>query len=343
MQHGPRRPAKVTIHDVARVAGTSPSTVSRVLTGRANVRAQKREAVLRAIDELGYAPNLLARGLKTRLTYTLGLLINDIQSPFFSGAAKGAQDYAVRQGYGILLCDTGEELSLQKASLEMLRAKKVDGVIFVPTSGAEDLLPPLWEEEANLVQIDRQIEGLPISSVVVNDEEASYQAVSHLIANGYRDIAILAFEESVTTHNRRLQGYQRALDEAGISLSRTLVWRGKTSSEEGYRLTRDLLRCKPRPDALFATSSRLGVGALRAIRDAGLVIGRDIGVVVFDDIPAFSLLQPSISAIRQPAYEIGWKAAELLIRAIEAEEPLPPTQIVLPAELVIRESSAPRV
>ncbi len=341
-KRSPKRKTAVTIYDVARAAGTSPSTVSRVLTGSANVSAAKREAVLEAVQAVGYAPNLLARGLKTQLTYSLGLIINDIQSPFFSAAAKGAQDCAMERGYAILLCDTGESATAQKRCLDMLWAKQVDGVIFAPTTGAETMLDAFVDENAHFVQIDRQIEGLPISSVVVNDEQASYEAVHHLIANGYRRIAILTSELSVTTHDRRLDGFRRALSEAGLDLPGAFVLRGETSAEAGYRLTQQALSLSPRPDALFVTSSRLGVGALRALRDARLHVRNDIGLVVFDDIPAFALMQPSITAVRQPAYEIGWKAAELIIESLEAEEPPPPQQIVLPAELVIRESSVPR-
>lgn len=341
MEPSSRRTNKVTIHDVARMAGTSPSTVSRVLTGSARVRESKRKAVLQAVEELGYFPNLLARGLKTRITYTLGLIINDIQSPFFSGAAKGAQDYAAQQGYAILLCDTGEEPDVQKMCLRMLHAKKVDGVIFVPTAGAEKLLPSFLTEGTHLVQIDRQVEGLPISSVVVNDEQASYEAVRHLIDNGYRRIAILTSYHHVTTHARRLQGYRRAVSEAGLNPPPSLMLRGETNREEGYRLARQAFIEPTPPDALFATSSRLGVGALRAIHDVGLRVRDDVGVVIFDDIPAFALMHPSITAVHQPAYDIGWKAAEILIKAIEAEQPPVPVHLVLPAKLAVRESSVP--
>jgi len=337
-----KRKTTVTIHDVARAAGTSPSTVSRVLTGSANVSAAKREAVLEAIQAVGYAPNLLARGLKTQLTYSLGLILNDIQSPFFSAAAKGAQDCAMQRGYAILLCDTGEEPAAQKRCLEMLRAKQVDGVIFAPTTGAAMILDSFLQAGTHFVQIDRQVEGLPISSVVVNDDQASYEAVHHLIANGYRRIAILTSELSVTTHDRRLGGFKRALSEAGLALPDSFVLRGRTSSSDGYRLAHKALSYSRRPDALFVTSSRLGVGALRAIRDARLRVRDDIGIVIFDDIPAFALMHPSITAVRQPAYEIGWKAAEIIIESLESEEPPPPQQVVLPAELVIRESSVPR-
>ena len=336
-----RKTNTVTIHDVARVAGTSPSTVSRVLTGRANVRETKRKAVLAAIEELGYSPNLLARGLKTRITYTLGLILGDIQSPFFSAAAKGAQDYAAQRGYAVLLCDTNEAPDKQRMCMEMLRTNKVDGVIWVPSSGAEELASSFLSADMHLVQIDRQVEGLPISSVVVNDEEASFKAVQHLISNGYQRIALLTFQQSVTTHDRRHQGYRRALLAAGQQVPASSILLGETSSAAGHRLTRKVLANSPPPDALFATSSRLGVGALRALHEAGVRIRDDIGIVVFDDIPAFALMHPSITAVRQPAYDIGWKAAEILIQSIEADRPLAPTQLVLQAELVVRESSVP--
>ncbi len=333
---------RITIRDVAKAAGTSPSTVSRVLTGSARVSEEKRQAVLAACAELDYTPNMLARALKLRITHTLGLVLADIQSPFFSEAAKGAQDCAAEHAFAVLLCDTNERASKQRQCLEMLHSKKVDGVIWVPTSGALDLARSFLSADMPLVQIDRQVEGLPFGAVIINDEQASAKAVRHLLDNGYHRIAILTVKKSVSSHERRLQGYYRALQDNGVALDERLILRGGSDHDAGYQLTLQALELQPPPDALFATSSRLGVGALQALRDHRVRLCVDMGLVVFDDIPAFALMRPSITAVRQPAYEIGYQAADMLIRRIKTgDDALARQQLVLPAQLVVRESSQP--
>ncbi len=343
MKHSSRSKEKATIHDVAAAAGTSISTVSRVLTGSANVRPAKHEAVLQAIEELGYSPNLFARGLKTNMTYYLGLVINDIQSPFQSTAAKGMQAFAISKGYATMLFESGEDSEKERQYLEILKAKGVDGIVFVPTGGNRAFIQDLVEEGIPLVQIDRSLDDISASVVVVDDEALAYVAVNHLIENGYQRVAILIFDQPITPHCLRLEGYRRALSEANLPAPEEYVCRSGSSSEDGYAMTLTLLDLPNRPEALVATSSRLGIGALKALKERNLRVGDDVGVIVFDDIEAFPVMTPSITAVHHPGYDIGWKAAELVVDAIESGRPLKPQKVVLPAQLIIRESSQPRV
>jgi len=342
MKHSSRLKEKATIHDVAAAAGTSISTVSRVLTGSANVRPAKREAVLQAIEKLDYSPNLLARGLKTNMTYCLGLVINDIQSPFYSAAAKGMQAFAISKGYATMLFESGDDPEMERRSLEILKAKGVDGIVFVPTGGNHAFIQNFVEEGIPLVQIDRSLDDIPASIVVVDDEALAYEAVNHLIENGYQRVAILIFDQPITPHHLRLEGYRRALIESNLPILEEYVCRSGTSSEDGYAMTLTLLDLPNRPEALLATSSRLGIGALKALKERNLRVGDNMGVVVFDDVEAFPVMTPSITAVHHPGYDIGWKAAELIMDAIESEQPLEAQKVVLPAQLIVRESSQPR-
>lgn len=333
------RKSKLTIRDVARAAGASPSTVSRVMTGSAFVSPAKREAVLRAMKALNYRPNLVARSLKTATTLNIGLIITDIQSPFYSAAAKGVQDRLLDEGYSALLCDTLEDPDRELHYFRNLQDKGVDGIIFAPTGGNVSYICSLLASGLPLVQIDRKVVS-EASVVLVDNFAAAYGAVTHLISRGHRRIGLIAFHQEVTPGIERLRGYQQALADAGIPCDGTYLRRGLPTSDAGYRMTREIMESAQPPTALFAMNSRLGIGMLRALRDRGLSIPGDVAVVVFDDIEAFSLMTPPITAVMHPAYDIGYQAADLLLMAIKNRaHPPPPREVILPTRLIVRASS----
>ena len=330
---------KLTIRDVARAAGASPSTVSRVLTGRAYVSPEKREAILQAMRTLNYRPNLIARSLKTALTFNVGLIITEIQSPFYSAAAKGVQDRLLADGYSVFLCDTLEDPDRELHYLRNLQDKGVDGIIFAPTGGNAAYIASLAASGLPLVQIDRQV--VPqVSAVLTDNFGATYEAIAHLIARGHRRIGLVAFQRQVTPAIERFRGYQRALAEAGIPYDARYVRWGAPNSDAGYAMAKEMLQLPTPPTALFAMNSRLGIGVLRAVRDMGLAIPKDVAIVAFDDVEAFSLMTPPISAVDHPAYDIGYQAAGLLLEAMqERERPPAPRTVVVPARLIVRASS----
>lgn len=333
--------SKLTIRDVARAAGASPSTVSRVLTGRAYVSPEKREAVLQAMRALNYRPNLIARSLKTATTLNVGLIITEIQSPFYSAAAKGVQDRLLADGYSVFLCDTLEDPDRELQYLRNLQDKGVDGIIFAPTGGNAVHIASLAASGLPLVQIDRQV--TPQASAVLTDNfGATYEAITHLITRGHRRIGLIGFQRQVTTATERFRGYQRALADAGLPYDERYVRSGEPTSDAGCAMAKEMLQLPTPPTALFAMNGRLGIGVLRAIRDMGLAIPDDVAIVAFDDMEAFALMTPPISAVAHPAYDIGYQAADLLLEAIKEKEkgqPFQPRTVVVPARLIVRASS----
>ncbi len=330
---------KITIQDVAREAAASPSTVSRVLTGNAPVSDVKRAAIEAAIQKLGYRPSLIARSLKTQTTCTIGLLINDITNPFYSAVARGIEEEANYHGYNLILCNTNEDPERELHYLQVLQDKQVDGIIFGPTGENVDYIRQL-AKQVPLVQIDRQLGGVDIVSVLVDNQGGAYKAVQHLIQQGHRRIAFLGWHLGITTSMERLAGYERALRDAGIPLDPSLrVISSHFSLKRVYELARRLLAKDPRPTALFAANNQIGLSALRAIRDAGLRIPDDVALIVFDDVEVFALTTPSISAVSQPAATIGRRAMKLLVDLIESPTKQLPEVTVLPTQLVLRESA----
>lgn len=330
--------SKVTIRDVAEKAGTSVSTVSRVLTGSAPVSGDLRAVVEQAIDELGYRPSLVARSLKMQTTFTIGLLVNDIMNPFFGAVARGVEEEANRHGYSLILCNTDENPRRELKYLQILRDKQVDGIIFGPTGDNVDFICSL-AESIPLVQVDRQISGVELPAVLVDNEESAYQATRLLIERGRERIAMLGWGMNITTSTEREAGYNRALREAGIAVDSRLIARPAQFSHSTLVAAADeLLRQEPMPSAIFAANNRFGIAALAVIRQLGLSVPEDVALVVFDDIDAFSLMTPSITAIAQPAFQMGQVAMQAMLDVIRTPDAASPAVHVLPTELIVRES-----
>jgi DNA-binding LacI/PurR family transcriptional regulator len=330
---------RVTIQDVAERAGTSPSTVSRVLTGVTPVSDDLRDAVERAIDELGYRPSLVARSLKTQTTHSLGLLVNDITNPFFGAVARGAEEAAHRRGYSLILCNTNEDPAREHRYLLTLRDKQVDGIIFGPSGGNADLIAGLGEQ-IPLVQIDRRLPGLDHPAVLVDNEGAAYGATRHIIERGHTRIALLGRGLSGTTGADRRAGYERALAEAGIPLDPRLVnLPADYSAQARLEAVARTLALSPRPTAIFAANNQFGIASLETIRAAGLRIPEDVALVVFDDIDTFSLTAPPVTAVAQPAAAMGERALELILTRLSDPGAALPRITLLPTRLIVRRST----
>jgi DNA-binding LacI/PurR family transcriptional regulator len=334
----------VTIQEVARHAGTSVSTVSRVLSGKLPVASDKREAVLRSVAELNYRPNLLARSLKTRATQSLGLLINDILNPFYGALAKGVEDYASAAGYALMLCNTNEDPAREQAYLQMLRDKGIDGVIVAPTEGNGALLGDLVDSGIAVVQVDRRLPDLRASSVILDNQAGGYAATRHLIAQGHRRVCLVTYGLGQMTVVEREKGYRRALAEAGLVAQEADIARVPFGANEMPSRIARLFNGTARATALFVTNNRMAVAVLRTIKERGLCIPDDVALVIFDDLEMYALNTPTLTAVAQPAYAMGQKAAELLVEQLRSDQPVPVQMIVYQPELIVRESSgSPRL
>ncbi|MFC1959537.1 LacI family DNA-binding transcriptional regulator [Chloroflexota bacterium] len=328
---------KVTIQDISLESGVSPSTVSRVLTGKAPVSQEKREAVQLAIKQLNYRPNHLARSLKTNTTFSVGLLLNDIANPFYSAIVRGVEEEANRQGYSVILCNTNEDPERELHYLQILQDKQVDGIIVGPTDHNAAYICEL-AQQIPLIFVDRQVDDKKVSAVVVDNEASCYRATQLLIEHGYQRIALLRQNE-IATMEERYHGYERALLTAGIPLDPSLVIRVECLSwERACELTEQLFASFDRPPAIFALNNQLGLGALSAIQRVGLTIPDDIALIIFDDMAAFSLLTPPITVIKQPAFAMGEQAMRLLLKQMQTTKGINPEVITLPTELVERAS-----
>jgi LacI family transcriptional regulator len=329
-----------TMADVAARAGVSVATVSRALSDDPKrVSAPVLQRIIDAAEELDYIPNNLARNMRSGSTRILGLIISDIGNPFFTAVARGVEDVAQRHGYSLVLSNTDENPDREAASLGVMAAERAAGVIIATTNENGSALRRFQDLGRAVVAIDRHILGLPTDSVVVDNESAAHEAVSHLIRLGHRRVAIVGGPIDADTARERSRGYERAMRESRIALQPELVCHGDFRETAGLTVTRQLLDLADPPTAIFAVNNLTTIGVLGALRERGLKWPEQMSVVGFDDIPMSELLDPPLTVVQQPTYRVGARAADLLIRRLR--EPTAPVQeVVLSARLVVRGSTA---
>lgn len=326
------------IEDVARQAGVSTATVSRVLSGKPYVSDAVRQRVLEAIQTLSYRPSRVARSLRVQRSSIIGLIISDIQNPFFTSVVRAVEDVAQQRGYSVILCNSDEDVAKELTYIELMLAEQVSGMIVSPTASNNEVYRRLVARRVPVVAIDRRAGDVPMDMVVSDNVHAAHKVVSHLIENGYRRIGAVLGIPDASTGAERYQGYVEALAEHGLPLLPELVRSGLPRSQNGYELTLDLLKQQAPPDAIFTGNNLLTIGALRAIYELGLRIPDDIAVAGFDELDWMFLVKPALTVVMQPTYAMGQQAAELLLARIDDPE-RPPQQIVLQPTIKVRESS----
>jgi LacI family transcriptional regulator len=327
-----------TLKDVARVAGVSTATVSRTLSGDGgDVRPETRQRVLDAARALGHEPNRLPMYLKRRAVNTIGFVVNDIGNPFYPAMARGCEDVLRRAGYSLIMASTDEDPEREAALLQEMAAERLAGIILTPSGEPSEHLRRMIENGTPFVSLDRE-PGIRVDRVGVDNDAASYEAVQHLLGLGHRRIAVIAGPGTIGAAEERLDGYQRAMREARLRPDPSLVRRGDLREDGGYRRALELFDLPEPPTALFSVNNLTTIGVLRAARQRGISMPDRLSLVGFDDIPTGELLEPPLTAIVQPTYQLGAKAAELLLRRI-AEPDAPVTEVVLQASLVIRGST----
>lgn len=332
-----------TITDVAKRAGVSPVTVSRVINNVANVMPETRARVLEAIHELGYVPNVAARSLRSKRMHSLALILPDITNSFWTTVARGVEDAAQARGYAVLLCNTDENLTKQAGYLRLVASQRVDGVIIAPCDADPAHVAPLRERAIPTVVIDRIVTDWEVDRVRGDSLSGAYALVCHLIALGHVHIAMISGPCGTSTADDRVSGYRLALAEAGLAIDERLIRRGEFRISSGEALTRALFQEGLRPTAIFAANNALAMGVIDAAGGLGLRIPQDLALVCFDDLANGSRLFPFLTVAVQPAYEIGLKAAQLLLGRLETGTADPPRELILPTRMIIRYSCGIRL
>lgn len=326
--------------DVAKRAGVSASTVSHVMNGTRNVSEETREGVLLAIRELEYRPNLLAKGLKTRKTFTVGLLISDIQNPFFTSVVRGVEDVALSRGYHLFLCNTDEDQAREDEYITELVKKRVDGLIVASSAPRYNHASRLQAENVPFVFMDREVEGVDADAICVDNRRGMRLIAEHLAALGHERIAMISGPLDRVSGHEPYRGLKEALEEIGSVLDDSLVRFGDFRTSSGQEGATELLGISPHPTALVTANNQMTLGALLAIREMGMRVPEDVSVVGFDDAEWAPLVSPPLTTLAQPTYELGVGAMKLLLDRIEGSDG-DMKRVLLEPDLMVRRSTAP--
>mgnify|MGYP003681889422 CR=1 FL=1 len=324
--------------DVARRAETSVFTVSSVINNTSNVSTKLRKRVLKAIKELDYAPNSIARSLKRKKTHLIGLIISDVEDIFFPRVIKGIEEVADKEKFNFILCNTMNDPEKEKKYLKILMEKRVDGLILFPTGTSEKNLKQFLTRQIPIVLIDREIKSSNISTVVMDDYDASLNVTSYLIKKGHERIGIVLFPTLISTGERRLRGYIDSHTKNGIEIDQDLIKITGYTKESSYKAVMELLSLEDKPTAIFTANDIMFLGTLKAIGNNNLRVPDDISIVTFYDFEWLKYLNPPITAVKLPTFEIGKQAGELLIKLINSKEENYPRKIILKTKFVERDS-----
>jgi LacI family transcriptional regulator len=329
------------IKDVAKSAGVAPITVSRVINNSGYVSDDVRNRVEKAIKLLNYIPNKLGPSMRSKRSNTIGLIVTDITNPFWTTVVRGVEDATYKAGYHLFLCNSDEDANKEHEYIELLLSRQVDGFLVAPAETQFKPLELIQKQGKSLVLLDRHIAAEGIDIVRGDSKGASYILTKHLLDLNHKHIVLLNGPESVSTARDRADGFCEALREAGFKDDEINVYWGEFSQESGYRHGLEILQLRPRPTAIVAANNFIAIGAIRALDRSGLPIPEDMSLVVFDDLPEHISLRPFLTAATQPAYEMGFLAANTLFAHLNGEAVIEPKQVVLPFELKVRSSSAP--
>lgn len=331
---------RITISDVARLAGVSHQTVSRVINNKAEVSPETRKRVIEVIRQTGYRPSGLARGLATSRTSTIGLVVPDISNPYFSDIARGIEMIAYERGYNIFLCNTNEDPSRELNVLYSLEQRSVDGVILCGMREETPKLLSALEQFSAVVLVNRLLDDRAYPAVMIDNVGGAREAVGHLLKSGRTSIGFLMGPAFSYSARQRRKGYLMAMKEAGIRVDDGWMSYCEPTVEGGECAAQRLLQTHPEVDSLFCHNDLVAVGAMQACKALGRKVPDDVAIVGFDDIYLAALVTPSLTTCQAPRLEIGNLAFRLLLKQIDGEELEEPVIITTP-QLIIRESAPP--
>lgn len=329
-----------SIGDVARAAQVSKSTVSRVINNPELVSPETVERVRRVMRELNFSPNKLAQDLRKGHVKVLGVLVPDITNPFYTSVVRGIEDTTNSWGYNIILCNTDGDLEKERSYLEMLQGR-VDGLVFTPALEEDRNVDLVQQLSRPVVLLSRKLAGFESDLVKVDNVQGAFQVVSYLLQLGHRRIATIAGTPGTTTGNERLAGYREAFSSMGLQVDESIIRYGDFRQQAGFSLASELLTLSEPPSAIFVANNFMLVGALLAIREKGVRVPEDISLAGFDEIPSAELIEPQLTTVIQPTYDMGKAAARLLLRRIQGNVKPKTQTIILSPKLVIRDSCGP--
>jgi LacI family transcriptional regulator len=326
-----------TLRDVARRAGVSPMTVSRVVNGSEQVSPQLQARVEQALIETGYIPNTVARNLRTRRTDTIALVMPDMTNPFFTTLAHGVETAAREAGISLLIANSDEQEDEEQRLVQVLLQRQVDGILIIPAGAGSETIRQCRAHDVPVVVVDRR-PGISGVDVVRADSEGGALELGRLLAGlGHRRMAVLTGPASVPTAVDRAAGFRRALvEESGLPAPS--VAHGAFTIESGHAMTLSVMDHAPRPTALFAANNFIAIGVQHGLADLGLRVPEDVAVVGFDDLPQAMVTFPFLTVAAQPAFELGHRSVGVLLDRL-ADPSGPAQEVVLPTEIVIRRSS----
>lgn len=331
---------RVTHKDVAERAGVSVATVSYVLNnGPRPVAPETRAKVEEAIAELGYYPNELARSLRLQQSSTIGLILPNIMNPVFAEIAHELESACRKEGFLLLLCNSDRDHAREEHFIQILRAKQVDGVVITPHSDPLRLIEPLLQARIPVVVLEHDLSD--VHCIAIDEWQGGRIATQHLIDLGHRRIALIRRAPNSAFSSQRIVGYQQAVAAAKIPYDPQLVVECAAGQAAGALATTHLLALADPPTAIFTHNDVLAMGALHAIRQAGLKVPEDISVVGYDDITSAAYFAPPLTTVRTPKAELGVLAGRTILELVRQKNALPPQTVTLSVELVVRASTAP--
>lgn len=326
---------RATLEDVARTAGVGAMTVSRTINGHPYVSEETAKKVRAAIRQLDYRPNQAARMLTGQLSRSIGLIVPDLADPFFSVVGHAVQETARESGYLVWLAASNDDPAIEAAQVEQMTHHPVDGILLVPVDSKRKYLKTVVEGATPVVTIDRPIEVATSDSVGVENRVGARMAVEHLIGHGYKRIVCVATNTHLSTMKERLIGYEECMREAKLPRPKAVRLASRADVKPALK---ELFESSTWPDALFSANNASTIWVIEALREMKIEMGIDVALVGFDDVDFYSLITPPVTAIRQPAAELGRMSARLLLQRINGEFTASSVRTVLPVTLVVRES-----
>jgi LacI family transcriptional regulator len=332
----------MTIKDVANKAGVSVTTVSHVINKTRFVSDELVERVQVAMKELNYQPNRLARSLRMGETKTIGLIIPDNSNPFFAEISRTVEDIGFERGYSVFLCNSDGLVEKEAAYIQMLIAKQVDGVIYIPASGSQSHLLDLSSRGIPVVVVDRDMPELDADVVLIDNERGGYEATHYLIELGHEKIACISGPSQLTPSAARVEGYVHALQDSSLPVRRDYILNGDFRARGGESAMTSILQLTDTPTAVFSCNDMMAIGALRTLRKHNIKVPQQISIIGFDDIDIAAEIVPALTTVAQPVVDLAACAADLLIARLQKDRATAQfKRRVLDARLVIRDSCAP--